>query len=263
MQGLLSSPARLVDQPTIGRLKRLLLWHGVLGSRQGSLPPTFTEIEKLQTLPLIFGLMPGDAFQRLDQRQPLKPSIVSHLNHLASDTVLVEIIHRLCDQYYASRKNPDTRKPSIRKYGVGDVRAMPAVWRNLTAAQNERCTLCGRLLRQVTPSLDHVIPFRLVGDVPDGSNWAILCQECNSAKGSYVSVLQSGHAQNWIYSAPQIPANSPHAESRYVALVLRRTCEVPGCHATSATSELRVVRHGTGLPVVDNLKVFCVAHAPP
>jgi 5-methylcytosine-specific restriction endonuclease McrA len=262
MHGLLSSPARLVDTVALGKLKRYLLWHGVLGSRCGAQPPSISEIEKLQMVPLVFGLMPGDAFERLATGQPIKPSIQRQLKHLATDAELVEIVHRLCVQYYASRKNSGGRR-STPKYGVGDVRAIPSAWRQLTTAQNHRCALCGILLKSVNVTLDHIVPFRLIGDVPDGSNWALLCQDCNSAKGNFVSALQSVHSQNWIYSAPQIPTTTPHVESRYVALVLNRECEAPGCHATATTSELRVVPRGLGLPIVDNLTVLCDVHAPP
>lgn len=267
MPDLLSSPARLVDVSAINTLKRFLLFHGALGVRIARPGPAITEVDKLRMLPLIFGLMPASAFELIAARKPLKPAIAAHLRELGCEEgeELVSLVKSLCEQYHATRRNPHTNRSAVRKFGISDVRAQPSAYRKLSGLQNNRCAVCGRsFTEQTTPTLDHIVPFRLIGDVPDGSNWQLLCAECNSAKGTLVSALQSEHSYNWMYSlGSQLPPTTTvHLETRYVTLAQKRQCEVGQCSATPLTHELRLERRvQSGLAVADNLRVVCASHA--
>jgi hypothetical protein len=112
-------------------------------------------------------------------------------------------------------------------------------------------------------TLDHVVPFRLIGDVPDGSNWEILCGPCNTSKGNFVSSLQAAQAHNWIYSTDggRFPVDDPSPETRFLVLSQAGRCTVPGCTVTPKKGQLfiRKVRE-SGLAIADNLVVRCTIH---
>lgn len=150
-----------------------------------------------------------------------------------------------------------------RKYGMRDIRAMPRTYQGLYSKQAGRCSLCGLELRGTIESLDHVVPFRLIGDVPDGSNWEILCEACNSSKGFLMSSLQALQAHNWVYSTEfgKFPLEVPLPETRFLVLAQAGRCTVPGCTITPRSGPLFIQKlRDSGLAIADNLIVRCQAH---
>jgi hypothetical protein len=222
-------------------------------------------------VPLVFGLVPKQAIHRQSRDTLIKPVIREHLKaigHGADDERLVSVIKEIGDQFFLSAAPNAIR----RKMSVADVRAKyPRQYRSMRANQNHRCRICGVSLRDNEEQLDHRIPYRLVGDVPDGSNWQLLCTTCNTGKWSWMSGLQPPIAQNWIYGNTDLEDGSDtmrrecfvSATGRYAVLVQRRRCESPGCKNSPADSHLRLSRrHVSGLPVADNLVVNCELHWP-
>jgi hypothetical protein len=181
MKSLLSSPARLADRDAIEDLKVLFCAHGALGFRKPTSHRTLSEWERLRLVPLVFGLMPRRAFERGNSDIPIKPSIAQHLDALgiAADPMLVDVIKSVCDQFYGTRTTQ-------RKFSIGDIRAIRYRYARLMDGQNSRCALCGAPFEgDCLPTLDHVIPFRLVGDVPDGMQAGT--QGRHTARGKEIS----------------------------------------------------------------------------
>ncbi len=262
MESLLCSPARLANNTAIEFLKAHLAAHGALGSRRLLRPLPLSELEKFQLVPLVFALMPRGAYVDRRVDKPIKPLIVAHLANLgvASDSVLVDVLKSVCDQFWETRKDRYGR-PLKMKYGMRDLRANGRVYNALLLAQGRRCTCCGVDLRRVDETLDHIVPWRLVGDVPDASNWQIMCGPCNNAKKDYLSSLQTLCAHNWVYSSPIPPLDVPSQETRFVVLSQAGRCSISACSVTPRTGELQLKkRRETGLAVADNFVVRCSAH---
>lgn len=261
MENLHSSPARLADLGTIALFKKVMLRHGVLG--YGSKHELVFEHDRFRIVPLIFGLLPKQAVQRQYAGELIKPYIREHLNGCGApnDEELVSIIKRISDQFFETRSVADFLRK--RKYGISDVKARNlALYTKLLRSQNGRCAICGLLFdRDAIEELDHMVPWRLIGDVPDGSNWQILCGDCNKGKGEWVSALQSAEYLNWSYRGGESLAERPTLEARYVVLALRPRCEVGNCALDSKQTQLHVVKKAiTGLAVTDHLTVRCSEH---
>jgi 5-methylcytosine-specific restriction endonuclease McrA len=262
MRSLLSSPARLTDQTSVEYLKAHLCAHGALGTYRALRAVPLTELEKFQLVPLVFGLMPSSAYTNRRPDAAIKPLIETHLTTLGlpRDQLLTDVLKSVCDQFWETRRDGSGRRLK-RKYGMRDVRPMTRMYRALVDRQRSRCALCGATLTRSNETLDHIVPFRLVGDVPDGSNWQILCQACNGAKGNYVSSLQATHAYNWVYSTDTVPIATPPAETRFLIYAQAGRCTADGCAVTPTTGALFIEKiRDTGLAVADNLTVRCAAH---
>ena len=123
--------------------------------------------------------------------------------------------------------------------------------------QNNRCRVCGvNFAGGEDETLDHVIPFRLVGDVPSGANWQLLCPKCNGGKGQLFSFIQSSAWQNWIYGKSDVDVINQ--EARYVLLSSYGKCARPSCSHHASSSQLFVVHSKkNGLPIVDHLAIYC------
>ena len=264
MVSLLSSPARLINLPAIEHLKAHFCEHGALGVQRKISPLPLTELEKFNLVPLVFGLMPKAAYIARRPDRPIKPLITTHLQAVGvvPDPLLLDVLKSVCDQFWESRKD-QTGRYMKRKYGMRDIRAMPRAYQALLTKQAGRCSLCGLELRGTVESLDHVVPFRLIGDIPDGSNWEILCEACNSSKGNFMSSLQALQAHNWIYGTEfgRFPLDVPSPETRFLVLAQAGRCTVAGCTVIPRTGQLfiRKVRD-SGLAIADNLVVRCQAH---
>ena len=264
MVSLLSSPARLIDPVSIEYLKDHLCEHGALGTRRAMRSTALSELEKFQLVPLVFGFIPRAVCIARPPDQPIKPLITAHLHGLgvSPDAVLLDVLKSVCDQFWDTRRDNNAR--SMRpKFGMRDIRARRTSYMLLLERQNRRCTLCGTDLRLTVETLDHVVPFRLIGDVPDGSNWEIQCEPCNNSKGHYMSSLQALQAHNWIYSSAfaSLPLDTPSSETRFLVLAQRRRCAFPGCDVTARTGQLFIRKaRATGLAIADNLVVRCFAH---
>lgn len=262
MSGQLLSLARLANPRSLQVFKDLFVFHGALGFGHPDRNPKLSEYDRLRITPMVFGLMPKAAVLRDRDDIPVKPIIRSHLTELciSEDEELVDVLKSICDQFYETRKNSGWKK---RKLGLKDIRANVALHRRLRNAQNQRCRLCGVSLEMdANPTLDHCIPFRLVGDVPDGSNYQLLCGECNRVKGNYISALMHAKFYSaWYYEVGIESGSGTPAEARYVRLAMDGRCMAEGCRAGPMTARLYVrSRTETGLPVLDNLTVVCDEH---
>lgn len=197
-------PGRSVttDPDSISLFKDVFLAHGVLGFRDEiafKRIEKVTELQKLRIVPLIFGLLPLKAFKLGRIKQPVKQAIADHLRNVGvlPDDTLLSVLKNVADQYSAT----DTLSPrGFSKMGIANIRALQASYKKLKSRQQGRCSACGaRLLDECDETLDHILPYRLVGDIPDGANWQILCTPCNQGKSEYITSLQSREAHGWIY----------------------------------------------------------------
>lgn len=268
MTSLVSSPARLVEPESLQLFTELFVSHGTLGAAVGA--REFSEEERMRVVPLVFGLIPRQALYRSSRDRLLKPLIRDHLGAIGAptgDETLVSLIKEVADQFVLTAAPNAVR----RKMTVADLRARYArEYRKLRDKQKLRCGICGVSLTDDEEHLDHRIPFRLVGDVSDGANWQLLCGVCNIGKWSWFSALQPTVAHNWMYADVDLEERSQGGirrmpvslTLRYSVLAQRRRCEVLGCEQTPRDSRLHItLRHVSGLPVIDNLKVLCEQHA--
>jgi 5-methylcytosine-specific restriction endonuclease McrA len=259
----------LFDAETVLLFKRVFLralgWTVPEAAAAGP-PPT--EAERLRVVPLVFGLIPSRALVRAKRDERIKPHIREHLTYigLAPDEGLIDIIKAVADQYYTTQSEGSLgASVRPRKYGISDIKALNhKLYQQILKRQNRRCAICGIVLSRATEeTLDHILPWRLVGDVPTGANWQILCQECNSGKQAWFSALQSPQAMNWVYGRHDqpIPSDRPTLETRYVVLAQYGICQSPGCALTPASSRLSLWKvHKSGLAIADNLSALCETH---
>lgn len=256
MRALLSSRERLTRSSTIESFCAFFEYHGALGMRLGD-ERVWTPADVMTFVPLAFGLLPVEAVERSRLDLRIKPAISAHLRSLGvqGSERLVNVLKSISDQYFMTASANRRRK-----YGISDVRAMPDLYSQLREKQNHRCAVCGAsFLLGTSETLDHVIPWRLVGDVPDGSNYQILCDECNSGKRELLTCLQSPQAGNWIYGKGS--SVEFEYESRFLALALAGGCCVEGCGHGPRDAQLMVRRLSlSGLAVLDNAEVVCEAH---
>ncbi|MEA2601071.1 MAG: hypothetical protein QOF89_2063 [Acidobacteriota bacterium] len=263
MESLLSSPARLNNKSAIESLKRVFSASGVDAAGVGVPYYEVSEIDRFQALPLVFGLIPARALTRKSASEPIKPYIREHLTLLGvePDEDLVSIVKYVADQYY--RSGLRSRKLGVRqKAGISDLKAMDyLLYRQILHSQNGRCSICGVVFDGSTQeTLDHKLPYRLVGDIPGGSNWQLLCIDCNRGKSSWFGTLQSRFAYNWVYDQGD-NVDGPNEETRFVVFAQRRACEEEGCGIGPKHARLTIHKvTPTGLAVSDNLRVLCEEH---
>jgi len=262
MENLLSSPVRLSDLTAIRLLKKLFSCAGMSSLSIEGRAEDLSELERFSVVPLIFGLIPTKAFQRAKVTEPIKPFIREHFSALGvpMDEELIDVVKYIADRYYSTARSQSLRS----RLRISDLKALDyGAYRRLLLRQAERCAVCGVSFDgEAVEELDHKLPWRLVGDIPDGSNWQILCSLCNKGKKAWISSIQSRFAFNWVYDA-NISKDDVHLETRFVILAQRRECEDSGCRRTPETVRLYVVkRSDTGLAVADNLVVRCEAHIP-
>ena len=226
----------------------------------------FGEEQRLLVAKWVFLLLPRRSIFRSDPSEKVKPLIRKHLEGLGvRDEDLVAILKELSDQYYETtpvkKRGQGRSKRAKTKNGIRDLRQNQQLYRSLQSQQNGRCATCGIELEPSIETLDHRIPWRLVGDVSDGSNYQILCKTCNTGKTSWLSSFQSPRCLNWEYSSEA--EEKPHAETRYLVLAQRGHCEKCKCSDGPQESRLLVLpKTETGLFVADNLNVFCERHIP-
>jgi hypothetical protein len=243
---------------SVERLRTLLLTHGVLG--QSHLQGSYIfvgELARMQIARLVFLLLPRLAVStETDAPRYIKPVIEEHLVTLgvAIDEELIEILKRVSDQIRATEPTLPRR---LKKMTVGEVRARNRrKYKTIRNRQNDRCKTCGVLLDTVQEELDHVIPWRIVGDTPDGSNWQLLCPCCNNSKGAYISTHQFPEAWNWVYSTINASLHQPTSATRFVVLAEHASCN--SCGRATSEAELTIVnRSKHGMFLTDHLDVIC------
>jgi len=270
MRSLLSSPARLTDPIAVDLFKKIFAQHGALTRRSADTdtPVMYSQEERLAVVPLIFGLMPADALDRHLYRRPppLKPLIRSHLRAIGlsgDDEDLVDILQNVIYHYTSTLAFPH-RSPRAKR-SIGEIRLNASkTYQSIRARQRGRCAACGVLFTDdVEETLDHVLPWRLIGDPPNGANWQFLCRPCNSGKQHWMSSIQAPQSFNWWYGCPeqQLTDSGATEEARFVLLTQRQGCELTNCGKGPRETSLHVVkRYETGLAIADNLEVRCEAH---
>lgn len=246
----------------IPALQKLLLWHGVLGERSGHLfdGPTSEEF-RYHAVRSLFLLIPRSALSSLDGHRPfyVKPLIREHLQSLgvSADELLVEILKRVSEQLRLT--NSPGSGYLARKVTIAALRARnPRKYLLLRERQGQRCGVCGISLGETQEELDHIIPFQIIGDVPDGSNWQILCGTCNSSKNAFFSAYQHPEALNWVYGRVLEVLEKPTSTTLYTVRAIRKCCSV--CGRGPEQTHLHVFsRASLGLWVADHLEVVCIA----
>lgn len=255
---------RLTNPDAIRTLKSEFCRHGCLGGARVLDEERANHEELYSVVPLVFGLLPVKVFSRERAHEPIKPAIAEHLGPLglADDALLIDVLKHVGDQlYYTSDMCPERFRKV--KSGMRDLRANRYLYARMCSRQRGRCALCGLVLRRSAEdeTLDHIIPFRLIGDVPDGANYQILCGSCNKGKRAYISILQAPATLNWHYNRGEEPIRVPALETRYV--LLSRSPKCAACGHGASEAHLTVARNRpTGLFVLDNLSVYCESHAP-
>lgn len=145
--------------------------------------------------------------------------------------------------------------------------------RDLYAVQNFRCAVCGVPLHMnyrkscdrfsdglepyLSPELDHVIPFYLLGNAVD---YELLCSQCNSIKNDRLGV----HEDGFVLSANHIRSRDQRAIARRMAfwsLYVTRHCEMEGCETNTALGVLFVQPKHNRLFSYGNLECKCAEHA--
>ena len=260
---LISSSLRLKNDQTVDRLVDLLSFHGALGTRTGE-DPRITDPELFSLIPLIFGLIPRSALRSPDvgDFRPIKPSIRAHILEIGFDpsNTLLAVLHSVATQFSRTFPNSITR---TRKSSIADLRTMGVPYRRLREEQSNRCKVCGATLSELTEELDHIIPWRLIGDPSDGSNWQILCGPCNRGKSSFVSTLQSNASMNWIYNdslESTFLDGKLSDQCRWTLLTQSQSCSV--CTRGPLETELTVIpRFRDSLNIADHYFVVCSQHA--
>lgn len=265
---LFSLGRRPIEQCTLDDFEGTLKYHGALGYRDRSSSGPASELMRLHIVPLVFGLLPTEALVRRSHDQLVKPSIRLHLERVGApiSESLVDVLKAVADQLWStwptSIRYGNTR--CRRKGSIADLRANPSLYKKIRTTQGGRCAVCGTFFEAPgDETLDHTVPFRIVGDAPDGANWQILCPACNGGKSERLSALQSPEAMNWSYrDAGGNYVRTPSLQTRYVVLTLAGGCEDDRCAARPSATELLVQRISvTGLWLADNLEVRCQAHA--
>jgi 5-methylcytosine-specific restriction endonuclease McrA len=237
-----------------------MLRHGALGrGRDDARSLTHDEIRRV--VPLVFAFIPETAIKSRASDLKIKPLVRKHLDALdiKYDDELVSIIKSIADQYYSTSNQNNLTK--LRKYSMSDIRSLGAYpW--LSERQKNRCAICGHNFRKHGgETLDHIIPWRLIGDNQDGSNWQILCATCNSGKSSYLTHLMLLASMNWVYGRSNLSDEEYSTQVRYSVLSRDCRCTFDSCDATPRNSALVLAKSiQSGLGLYDFLTTRCPKH---
>lgn len=261
---------RLQESEALNLFTEVFIYHGALGRRQiinQTRNNSYSEIERLRVTPLVFGLMPLKALSRDSISVPIRGHISNHLERLGIDVnqKLIDVVKEISDQFYQAKSSPKYKRS---KYSLSRViQAHSQIYQDIQQKQDNRCAVCGLYFNSHSeqdkqPTLDHCIPWNLIGDPSDGSNWQILCKQCNNAKHHYLSHFQFPEILNWVYTdrRESLINSKPSMQTRYVVLTQKSYCEYPNCTSNHRNSQLFVVSDKNALPVVDHCKVYCSQH---
>ena len=243
------------DQTLLELFKNIFLAHGVKETAFEKIKD-ISEQDKLSVVPFFFYLIPTDLITGDNEKYSLvKPMIRSHLNLIgvrSQDEDLVDTIKRIGNHFSNCINEKNSRKRSI-----ADLRMDYKLYQKFLNYQNYRCRSCGVLLDDNNQELDHIIPYKLLGDPLDGANWQILCSKCNLGKGGLFSPLQSNEALNWIYDKRDLEKISD--KLHFLCFALSKKCSI--CGSDAGTTELKIKKRAlTGLSVASNMIVVCDNH---
>jgi len=247
------------DHSILELFKNIFLAHGIKGYRDEGAFEKIKDISeqvKLTLVPYFFYLIPTDLITAENEKYNLvKPLIRSHLKLIgvrSQDEDLVDTIKRIGDHFSDCIYERNSRKRSI-----ADLRMDYKLYQKFLDYQKYRCRSCGVLLDDNNQELDHIIPYKLLGDPLDGANWQILCSKCNLGKGGLFSPLQSNDALNWIYDKKDVEKISD--KLHFLCFALFKKCSI--CGSDTATTELRIKKKAsTGLSIASNMVVVCDKH---
>ena len=260
MDSCFSVVERLKNDGVIDLFKGLMLKHGALGYGVED-AISLSELERFKIIPLVFALMPESAIRGRKYDLKIKPIIRDHLDELyiKYDETLLSVIKSLCDQFFQTSNNYDHN--SIKKYQISNIRATRPMFNKITDRQCGRCNVCGVKFDAINfETLDHVIPWRLIGDVKDGSNWQFLCARCNSSKSSNLSFLQMPEIMNWSYVSSEKDGLLTN-RIRYAVLCRDQKCKHPNCENSFKNSQLEVLKIGKGTSYLyEFLETRCIDH---
>jgi 5-methylcytosine-specific restriction endonuclease McrA len=213
----------------------------LLGNNEEAVVRELGEIIRFR---IIFSLLPSQCL--FDAPDESKPIIKEHLREfgIEPNDDLVRAIKFFCDNFQAKRgSNPG-------KWGVTDVFIRTRhIYNEIFERQHGRCVVCGEpLIYGQNMHLDHILPFHLGDDPPDGSNWQFLCNECNIGKGvdPFYSLGRTG--ANWI--APN-SENRLTTAIRFAVLTRDRACTKSG-QKPSETKLVPVKLRPSGSWILDN-----------
>jgi 5-methylcytosine-specific restriction endonuclease McrA len=258
---------RNIDRETLVLFEDIFAAHGCLGFRDESAYNRIKDLSewtKLSVVPLVFSLIPEFALSNLrDLNTKTKPQIRRHIEDLGIQSPserLITILKRVADNFFSAKIHDRSTGGSRRKKGLSDLKSRRQLYEAIRSRQCGRCALCGDKYENICQTLDHILPHSIGGDPQDGSNWQVLCDECNTGKGSYISSYQSPASLNWIYSTGILDQIS--SELRYVTLSQLRRCQEPSCNSSALNSKLIVQRRSNqGLLIASHVTVYCEVHA--
>lgn len=261
LEALASSKARLTDPATLKRFVEVVGYFAGLRIAGEAARPT-DQLAWTSLVPLVFGLLPRAAL--VDRERFLRPQIAQHLSSVG----ISEPGPGLTDLLFFIASHMRSVLEGKEKLGLAEM-FRRGHYDFLVDRQSGRCSVCGVLLASLGDlqcDLDHVIPWRILGDPPTGHNWQLLCKPCNSGKGSFLTSAQSRESWNWAYGSDRerrAAAGAVDLPLRWVVLAERGACEAPGCSAVPADTELEVRYRdsSTGLAVADHLAVLCGFHS--
>lgn len=198
---------------------------------------------------VLFRLIPGECIYSNPVED--KPLIRKHLDSLGLnyDERLVSAVKCICTNYRKAISG------SVRKFGITDVFIKyKEKYNRIMVEQNNRCFYCGiEIVYGENVELDHVLPWYLGGDPPNGSNWRFLCGCCNKGKNVYPYYSLSSNVYNWITPTKK---DELTLGVRFAVLCRDRGCTISNKKPSEA--ELQVVKIiESGCWVFDNLKTVC------
>ena len=207
----------------IDKFIQITSFHGVLGYRPDD-HIVYDQKDLFFVSPLFFYLTPHRVLTKSLVGHRYKKVISKYHNDLGikENPLLTDIIFHMSDQYFLTSKTLNPDKHYIKKKAtLAKLRTNPLLYSKVLSRQNEKCDVCGvDFFSNTNFHLDHIIPWRLLGDPDDALNWRMLCDKCNIGKGSFLSAMQQKEFNNWHYSNEQ----SSDSESLFDSNTLRYVC---------------------------------------
>jgi 5-methylcytosine-specific restriction endonuclease McrA len=180
------------------------------------------EIGELLRYRLIFVMLPEECLYGAPVED--KPVISAHLESLGIEPNenIVRAVKYFCENF-RSKKDVGNRA----KFGITDVYIkFPHIYSSIMSEQGGRCRTCGaQLVYGENMQLDHILPYYLGDDPPDGTNWQFLCDLCNRGKGGDPYYSLSKLMSNWIGPNTR---NELTDSLRYAALERDKKCKITG-----------------------------------